>query len=40
MRLVQLGRNGPGVSEMGLGWRGMSGGNGHADDADSIATIC
>ena len=39
MRLVRLGRNGPGVSEMGLSCMGMSGGNGHADDAESIATI-
>jgi aryl-alcohol dehydrogenase-like predicted oxidoreductase len=33
MRLVRLGRNGP-VSCMG-----MSGGYGHADDAESIAAI-
>src|SRR5262249_32039430 len=39
MRLVRLGRNGPGVSEMGLGCMGMSGGYGPADDAESIATI-
>jgi Aldo/keto reductase family len=39
MRLVRLGRNGPGVSEMGLGCMGVSGGYGHADDAESIATI-
>ena len=32
MRLVRLGRNGPGVSEMGLGCMGMSGGYGHAGD--------
>jgi hypothetical protein len=32
MRLVQLGRNGPGVPEKGLGCMGISGGNGHADD--------
>jgi len=30
MRLVRLGRNGPGVSEMRLGCMGMSGGYGHA----------
>ena len=39
MRFVRSGRNGPGVSEMGLGSMGMSGGYGHADDAESIATI-
>ena len=39
MWLVRLGRNGPGVSEMGLGCMGMSGGYGHAGDAESIATI-
>ena len=39
MRLVRLGRNGPGVSEMGLGCMGMSAGYGHADDVESIATI-
>ena len=39
MRLVRLGRNGPDVSEMGLGCMGMSGGYGPADDAESIATI-
>ena len=37
MRLVRLGRNGPGVSEMRLGSMGMSGGYEHA--AESIATI-
>ena len=37
--LVRLGRNGPGVSEMGLGCMGMSGGYGHAGDAESIVTI-
>jgi diketogulonate reductase-like aldo/keto reductase len=37
MRLVRLGRNGPGVSEMGLGCMGMSGGYEHA--AESIVTI-
>jgi hypothetical protein len=30
-----LGRNCPGVSEMRLGCMGMSGGNGHADDAEA-----
>jgi aryl-alcohol dehydrogenase-like predicted oxidoreductase len=39
MRLVRLGRDGPDVSEMGLGCMGMSGGYGPADDAESIATI-
>src|SRR5262249_31477098 len=39
MRLVRLGRNGPDVSEMGLGCMGMSGGYGPADDAESTATI-
>ena len=37
MRLVRLGRNAPSVS--GLGCMGMSGGYGHAGDAESIATI-
>src|SRR5262249_16029060 len=39
MRVVRWGRNGPDVSEMGLGCMGMSGGYGPADDAESIATI-
>ena len=39
MRMVRMGRNGPDVSEMGLGCMGMSGGYGPADDAESIATI-
>src|SRR5437879_6792465 len=39
MRMVRLGRNGPDVSEMGLGCMGMSGGYGPAEDAESIATI-
>src|SRR5882757_4758609 len=39
MRLVQLGKDGPTVSELGLGCMGMSGGYGPADDAESIATI-
>jgi aryl-alcohol dehydrogenase-like predicted oxidoreductase len=39
MQKIQLGRNGPLVSEFGLGCMGMSGGYGPADDAESIATI-
>jgi aryl-alcohol dehydrogenase-like predicted oxidoreductase len=39
MRPVQLGGDGPAVSELGLGCMGMSGGYGPADDAESIATI-
>jgi aryl-alcohol dehydrogenase-like predicted oxidoreductase len=39
MQKVQLGRNGPQVSEFGLGCMGMSGIYGRADDKDSIATI-
>ena len=39
MRTRRLGRNGPEVSEMGLGCMGMSGGYGPADDAELIATI-
>jgi aryl-alcohol dehydrogenase-like predicted oxidoreductase len=39
MRTRRLGRNGPLVSEVGLGCMGMSGGYGPAEDADSIATI-
>jgi aryl-alcohol dehydrogenase-like predicted oxidoreductase len=39
MRMTHLGRNGPLVSELGLGCMGMSGGYGPADDRDSIATI-
>lgn len=39
MRSVQLGRNGPTVSGLGLGCMGMSGGYGPADDAESIATV-
>jgi aryl-alcohol dehydrogenase-like predicted oxidoreductase len=39
MQFVQLGKNGPAVSELGLGCMGMSGGYGPADDAESIATI-
>lgn len=39
MRTRPLGRNGPLVSELGLGCMGMSGGYGPADDRESIATI-
>jgi pyridoxine 4-dehydrogenase len=39
MQTRRLGRNGPVVSEFGLGCMGMSGGYGAADDAESIATI-
>ena len=39
MQTRRLGRNGPLVSELGLGCMGMSGGYGPADDAESIATI-
>ena len=39
MRTRPLGRNGPPVSELGLGCMGMSGGYGPADDKESIATI-
>ena len=39
MRTRHLGRNGPPVSELGLGCMGMSGGYGPADDKESIATI-
>jgi aryl-alcohol dehydrogenase-like predicted oxidoreductase len=39
MRLVRLGKDGPMVSELGLGCMGMSGGYGPADDVESIATI-
>src|SRR5882672_10317225 len=39
MQFVQLGKNGPAVSELGLGCMGMSGGYGPADEAESIATI-
>src|SRR5262245_1067469 len=39
MRTRRLGRNGPVVSELGLGCMGMSGGYGPADDAEGIATI-
>ena len=39
LRTRPLGRNGPLVSELGLGCMGMSGGYGPADDQESIATI-
>jgi len=39
MQLHPLGRNGPLVSEYGLGLMGMSGGYGPADDRECIATI-
>jgi aryl-alcohol dehydrogenase-like predicted oxidoreductase len=39
MQVRTLGRNGPKVSEFGLGCMGMSGGYGLADDKESIATI-
>ncbi len=39
MRNVNLGRNGPPVSAVGLGCMGMSGMYGPADEAESVATI-
>jgi aryl-alcohol dehydrogenase-like predicted oxidoreductase len=39
MRMIRLGRDGPEVSELGLGCMGMSGGYGPADDAETVATI-
>jgi len=39
MQERRLGRNGPLVSELGLGCMGMSGGYGSADEQESIATI-
>lgn len=39
MKSRRLGRNGPVVSELGLGCMGMSGSYGAADEAESIATI-
>ena len=39
MRTIRLGRNGPQVSQFGLGCMGMAGGYGPADDKESIATI-
>jgi pyridoxine 4-dehydrogenase len=39
MRTRRLGRNGPQVSELGLGCMGMSGMYGPADEAEGIATI-
>jgi aryl-alcohol dehydrogenase-like predicted oxidoreductase len=37
--IMRLGTHGPDVSRLGLGCMGMSGGYGHADRAESIATI-
>ena len=39
MRTRQLGRNGPHVSELGLGCMGMSSAYGRSDDAESAATL-
>jgi aryl-alcohol dehydrogenase-like predicted oxidoreductase len=39
MQTTSLGRFGPAVSPIGLGCMGMSGINGHSDDAESVATI-
>ena len=39
MQKIQLGRNGPMISAVGLGCMGMSGGYGPADDKECIATI-
>ncbi len=39
MRNVNLGRNGPQISAVGLGCMGMSGMYGPADEAESVATI-
>ena len=39
MNIIPLGRNGPGVSILGLGCMAFSGMYGPADDAESIATI-
>jgi aryl-alcohol dehydrogenase-like predicted oxidoreductase len=37
--IMRLGTHGPDVSRLGLGCMGMSGGYGHADRAESVATI-
>jgi pyridoxine 4-dehydrogenase len=39
MQTTQLGRDGPVISQVGLGCMGMSGGYGAADDKESIATV-
>jgi aryl-alcohol dehydrogenase-like predicted oxidoreductase len=39
MQMRRLGRNGPMVSEVGLGCMGMAGGYGPAEDGESIATV-
>ena len=39
MRMTPLGRDGPQVSELGLGCMGMAGGYGPADDTESVATV-
>jgi len=39
MQMTRLGRDGPVVSQVGLGLMGMSGIYGPADDEESVATI-